>query len=96
MTDYYVYIASSQRNGTLYVGVTNNLIRRIFEHKSKLMEGFCNKYNIANLVYFEVHNSIREAIIREKQIKKWHRPWKIKLIEENNPTWEDLFEKLFN
>ena len=78
----------------LYTGVTNNLIKRIYEHKEKLSEGFTKKYRIHQLVYFERHNDIREAILREKQIKKWNRQWKINLIEENNPNWIDLFPQI--
>lgn len=84
----------SKRNGTLYLGVTNNLIRRVYEHKNKLTQGFTNKYDIGMLVYFEIHNSIEQAITGEKQIKKWERAWKLRLIEETNPVWEGLFEKL--
>jgi putative endonuclease len=88
---YYVYILSSHRNGTLYIGITNNLIKRIWEHKHKLVEGFTNKYEIHYLVYYETHENPESAIIREKQLKKWNRLWKLKLIEEKNPEWKDLF-----
>ena len=90
-TNYYVYILSSHRNGTLYVGVTNNLVKRVWEHKQKLVEGFTNRYEVHHLVYYEVHESPESAITREKQIKKWRRQWKLNLIEENNPTWKDLY-----
>jgi len=79
---YCVYILSSQKNGTLYVGVTNNLAKRVWEHKNKKVDGFTKKYEILHLVYFELHNNSESAIQREKQIKKWNRLWKIRLIEE--------------
>ena len=88
--NYYVYILASKRNGTLYIGVTNNLERRMFEHKEKLVDGFTKKYNIINLVYFELTNDINSAILREKQLKKWNRKWKLDLIERDNPDWKDL------
>ncbi len=91
---YYVYILSSQKNGTLYVGVTDNLIRRIWEHKNMLVDGFTKKYKIHDLVYFEEHHNPESAITREKQIKKWNRLWKIRLIEENNPVWKDLYQDI--
>ncbi len=91
---YYVYLLSSKKNGTLYVGVTNDLMRRVGEHKLGLIEGFTNKYKINKLVYFETYNDINEAILREKRIKKWNRNWKIKIIEEMNPEWNDLYEDL--
>lgn len=87
---YYVYILASKRNGTLYIGITNNLERRIFEHKNKLIEGFTKKYDVTQLVYFEEHTDVREAIIREKRLKKWNRAWKLELIEKVNPEWKDL------
>ncbi len=89
-----VYILASKRNGTLYTGVTGNLIKRIWEHKNDLVEGFTSKYGVHLLVYFEQHASIVDAINREKQIKKWNRVWKLRLIEEINPEWRDLFEEL--
>ena len=88
---YWVYILSSHKNGTLYIGVTNNLARRIWEHKHKLVEGFTNTYEVHHLVYYEVHENPESAITREKQIKKWRRLWKLGLIEEKNPTWRDLY-----
>ncbi|MFC1595754.1 GIY-YIG nuclease family protein [Candidatus Margulisiibacteriota bacterium] len=91
MKKYYVYIMASKRNGTLYIGVTSDLIKRIYEHKSGIADGFTKKYNVYNLVYFEEHNDIRDAINREKQMKKWNRNWKIELIEELNPEWRDLY-----
>jgi len=92
---YYIYILASKRNGTLYIGVTNNLKRRVGEHKSAVIEGFTKKYNLNRLVYFEIHADINEAILREKRLKKWNRKWKIRLIEEINPEWNDLYEDLF-
>jgi len=88
--NYYVYILASKRNGTLYIGVTNDLNRRMYEHKNGLVEGFTKNYNIKILVYYELTNSIESAITREKQFKKWNREWKMRLIEENNPMWKDL------
>jgi|SRR3989339_456815 len=93
---YYVYILANRRNGTLYLGVTNDLKRRVFEHRNHLIEGFTKKYNVANLVYFEETTDIRSALEREKQLKKWNRAWKIKLIEAANPQWRDLSEGWFS
>ncbi len=92
---YYVYILANKRNGTIYIGVTNNLKRRVGEHKEDLIEGFTKKYRIHNLVYFESYNDIKDALTREKRSKKWNREWKIKLIEEMNPDWCDLYNDLF-
>ena len=92
---YFVYILASKRNGTLYIGLTNNLETRIKQHKSKLIDGFTKKYNVTNLVYFEIFKDINEAIKREKQLKKWKREWKIKLIEEKNINWSDLSKDWF-
>ena len=91
---FFVYILASKRNGTLYVGVTNNLARRILEHKSKLVPGFTRKYGVDLLVYFEVFDSVLEARAREHSMKRWRRAWKIKLIEEANPNWDDLTDQL--
>ena len=91
MKQYYIYILASRKNGTLYVGVTSDLLKRIYEHKQNLIDGFTKKYNVHTLVYYEAHNDIQEAIIREKQIKKWNRRWKLRLIEERNPEWRDLY-----
>ena len=88
---YYVYILASKRNGTLYIGVTSNLIKRIYEHKNNSIEGFTKKYNIHNLVYYEITEDVNSAIAREKQLKIWKRNWKIELIEKNNPKWKDLY-----
>ena len=94
MSVYYVYILANNKNGTLYVGVTNDLIRRIYEHKNDLVDGFTKKYNVHQLVYYEIVEDVEAAIMREKQLKKWNRKWKIRLIENKNPTWEDLYDKL--
>jgi putative endonuclease len=91
---YCVYILASKKNGTLYVGVKSDLIKRIYEHKNELVEGFTQKYAIHNLVYFEATESIESAIMREKQLKKWNRAWKINLIEKSNPAWLDLYPDL--
>ena len=91
---YYVYILASKRNGTLYAGMTSNLIKRVWQHKNKLIPGFTEKYSVTDLVYYEIHEDPVEAITREKQIKKWNRSWKMKLIEAENPGWCDLFESL--
>ena len=88
---YYVYTLASRIGGTLYVGITNDLIRRVFEHKSKSTPGFTERYDVAKLVYFEQLDDPENAIKREKRIKKWNRAWKIRLIEEFNPNWEDLY-----
>jgi len=89
------YILGSDRNGTLYVGVTSNLLVRIFHHKNGSVEWFTYQYWVTNLLYYEIHDTMDQAIIREKQIKKWNRDWKIRLIEEKNTQWEDLFNELF-
>lgn len=89
---YYVYIAASKRNGTLYVGVTNDLSRRIEEHSSGIENGFTKKYGVHILVYYETTENVMSAITREKQLKFWKRKWKLALIEENNPEWKDLAE----
>ena len=92
---YYVYIMASKRNGTLYIGVTNDLIRRVYEHKNNLVEGFTDRYRVHKLVYWEQSENIESAIEREKQFKHWKRQWKLGLIEEHNASWEDLYEELF-
>jgi putative endonuclease len=94
MSSYYVYIMASKRNGTLYIGMTNDLIRRTFEHKNDLTEGFTKKYKVHSLVYFEECGDVESVIIREKQLKKWNRVWKLRLIERSNPQWKDLYEDL--
>ena len=91
MRPYYVYILASKKNGTLYLGVTNDIARRVYEHKNNLVDGFTKKYSVHCLVYFEVCEDVRVAIQREKNIKKWRRRWKIELIEKNNPDWRDLY-----
>jgi len=85
---------ASGHNGTLYIGVTSDLKARVWQHKHETLGGFTAKYHIHNLVYYEVAGDIRSAIIREKQLKKWNRKWKLELIEKFNPSWEDLYEKL--
>ena len=90
----YVYILASKRNGTLYVGVTSNLPERIDQHKKCVVEGFTKKYNVDQLVWCEAHDSIEQTIAREKQLKKWHRAWKLELIEKENPQWNDLAESI--
>ncbi|WP_298756917.1 GIY-YIG nuclease family protein [uncultured Psychroserpens sp.] len=87
---YYLYILSNGYNGTLYIGVTNNLERRMFEYKNKLFEGFSKRYNLNRLIYFETFQYVNDAIKREKNMKKWKRQWKINLIEKENPKWNDL------
>jgi putative endonuclease len=91
---YYVYILASRRNGTLYVGVSNDVLRRTWEHKSELVEGFTKTYGVHRLVWFERYDDIHAAIAREKRLKHWNRAWKIKLIEANNSGWNDLYDRL--
>jgi putative endonuclease len=88
---YYVYILASRIGGTLYIGVTNDLVRRVGEHKLKMAQGFTKKHDVTRLVYFEQFDDIENAIRREKRLKKWNRAWKIRLIEELNPNWDDLY-----
>jgi putative endonuclease len=85
---------SNKKDGTIYIGITNNLERRYFEHKENHIKGFTEKYNLKKLVYFEYTENVNDAIAREKQLKNWHRQWKINLIEKDNPNWEDLYPKL--
>jgi len=92
---YFVYILASDRNGTLYIGVTNNLTKRVWEHKNEVVEGFTSKYLVKKLVYYEQHSEIEFAIRREKRLKKWDRQWKLELIEKNNPLWHDLYDTIF-
>ncbi len=94
MKNYYVYMLSSKRNGALYIGVTSDIVKRVYEHKHRMVEGFTKKYSIHKLVWYEIHASIESAINREKQIKKWKREWKLKLIEKENPNWIDLYENI--
>ena len=91
---YYVYIMASKKDGVLYRGVTNDLIRRIYEHRHNLTEGFTKKYYVHRLVYFKATEDVISAIAREKQIKKWYRKWKVELIEANNPDWNDLYDSI--
>jgi len=91
---FYVYILASKRNGTLYVGVTSDLTKRIWEHKNEVADGFTKEYNIKTLVYFEIFDDAENAILREKKLKKWKRIWKLELIEKKNPRWLDLYETI--
>ena len=85
---------ASQRNGTLYIGVTSNLVQRIWQHKNDVFEGFTKEYGVHMLVWFELHDDMENAIIREKRLKKWNREWKLRLIEEKNPEWKDLYDSI--
>ena len=87
----YVYILASERNGTLYIGVTSDLVKRVWEHKSDFVEGFTKQHQVHTLVWYEMHGSMESAITREKQLKEWKRQWKIELIEKSNPYWNDLY-----
>lgn len=91
---YYVYLLASSKHGTLYIGVTRDLVRRVYEHKSKTVPGFTTRYGVSKLVYFEVFDDPASAIAREKQLKKWRRDWKLEIIEEHNPEWVDLYHEL--
>lgn len=90
----YVYILASRLNGTLYIGVTSDLVKRVWEHKENLVSGFTKTYGVKNLVWYEAHEGAMSAITREKQLKKWNRAWKIRLIQEKNPRWFDLYEEI--
>lgn len=94
MKEYYVYMMASQRNGTLYTGVTSDLIQRVWQYKHHIIKGFTAKYQLNTLVYYEIHSDITIAIKREKNIKAWKREWKKRLIEEHNPHWEDLYDNI--
>jgi len=94
MKQYSVYIMASKRNGTLYIGITSNLIYRVYQHKHKNANGFTSKYDVNKLVYYEQTEDVRSAIKREKQLKNWKRKWKLELIEKINPNWKDLYNKL--
>ena len=94
MNQFYIYILANKKNGTLYVGVTNDLIRRIYEHRNDYVDGFTKKYKVHKLVYYEATENVESAIAREKAIKKWYRQWKINLIEKINPQWNDLYDGL--
>ena len=91
---YYVYIMASKRNGTLYIGTTGDLLKRVWQHKKNVVEGFTQRYQVHRLVYFDQTEDVKAAITREKQMKKWNRAWKLRLIEERNPEWRDLFDEL--
>src|SRR6186997_1742617 len=94
MLQYYVYILASRKYGTLYTGITSDLVKRVYQHKENVVEGFTKKYKVHQLVYYEIHEDVHEAILREKQIKKWNRNWKVNLIEQDNPRWLDLYAEL--
>jgi putative endonuclease len=89
-----VYILASKRNGTLYIGVTSDLVKRVWEHKNNMVEGFTKRYGVHQLVWYEVHEGMESAIGREKQLKEWKRKWKVELIESTNPSWEDLYHTI--
>jgi len=89
-----VYILASKRNGTLYIGVTSDLVKRIWEHKNNRVEGFTKRYNVHRLVWYELHDSMESAITREKRLKNWKRKWKLELIESSNPKWQDLYYRI--
>ena len=91
---YYVYILASRIGGTLYIGVTSDLVRRVYEHREKLVRGFTERYGLSRLVYFEQFGDVRAAILREKQMKRWRRAWKVRIIEEKNPNWDDLYPSI--
>jgi putative endonuclease len=91
---YWVYILASRKHGTIYIGVTNDLIRRVYQHKNKLAKGFTKEYSVIRLVWFETYDDITAAIEREKKLKKWRREWKINLIERDNPNWDDLYDAI--
>ena len=91
---YWAYILASRLGGTLYIGVTNNLVQRVYQHRTGVTAGFTKEYHVHRLVYFEPHTDIEAAIRREKRLKKWNRAWKIRLIEENNPNWDDLYSRI--
>lgn len=91
---FYVYVLASDRNGTLYVGMTDNLVKRVWEHRNNLREGFTQQYGVKKLVWHETHESRETAFTRERQIKKWNRAWKLELIEKTNPQWLDLWEEI--
>jgi putative endonuclease len=91
---YFVYMLASQRNGTLYIGVSNDVLRRTWEHKNEIVEGFTKKYGVHRLVWYETFDNINDAIAREKRLKRWNRAWKIRLIEERNSGWNDIYARL--
>jgi len=91
---YWVYILASGKHGTIYIGVTNDLVRRVYQHKNKLIKGFTSHYGVVHLVWFEGYDDPTSAIEREKELKKWRREWKVNLIERDNPNWDDLYESI--
>ena len=91
---FFVYILASDRNGTLYVGMTDNLVRRVWEHRTGAVAGFTRQYGVKTLVWFECHGSRDSAFLRERQLKKWNRAWKLRLVEEQNPAWRDLWAEI--
>ncbi|PDT87026.1 GIY-YIG nuclease [Bradyrhizobium sp. Y36] len=93
---YYVYILASRRDGAIYVGITNDLVRRVYEHRIKAVPGFTARYNISRLVWFEAYDDPISAISREKELKKWRRAWKTQVLEKDNPNWDDLYESICN
>ena len=94
MKQYYVYMMASERNGTLYVGITSDLVKRVYQHRTKSVKGFTEKYDVEKLVYYEVYDDPENAIRREKRLKKWNRQWKVDLIGKSNPDWHDLYEEI--
>jgi putative endonuclease len=94
MNSFYVYILASRKNGTLYVGVTSDLVRRVYDHRSNAIEGFTKKYSVHTLVYYEPYTDVHDALTREKRLKKWKRQWKLNLIESTNPDWKDLYSQI--
>jgi putative endonuclease len=93
-SSYFVYIMANKRNGTIYIGVTNDLLRRVYEHREGLVKGFTSRYGLKMIVYYEVFDSIANAIQRETSLKRWPRKWKLDLIESRNPQWRDLYEEI--
>jgi putative endonuclease len=93
---YYVYILASRKDGAIYIRITNDIVRRVYQHRTKAVPGFTSKYNITRLVWFEVYDDPTSAISREKEVKKWKRAWKIQLVEAKNPDWNDLYESICN
>ena len=89
-----VYMLASRRNGTLYIGVTSDVVQRVWQHRNDLVGGFTKQYGVHRLVWYEVHETMESAIVREKALKKWNRAWKVRLIEEGNPDWVDLYEEV--
>jgi putative endonuclease len=93
---YFVYILASRKDGAIYIGVTNDIVRRVYDHRTKAVPGFTSKYNITRLVWFDIYDDPISAISREKELKKWRRAWKVQLIEAQNPDWNDLYESICN